>query len=158
MYLPNNPVYHRAREALGAAFGPVWKATDEIVLTVAETDLVWEDTVVYSQLSKPESFAWSLYKDGMRVLTLRRGVEASTGIIDLVILSVLRIQNFAPGAVHERAQYGVFFLCTTETSNVRLRDDQFRWVSRHDELAGLALFNPLVEDLVTQALASQQPG
>ena len=75
MYLPNNPVYHRAREALGAAFSPVWNATDEIVLTVAETDLVWEDTVVYSQLSKPESFAWSLYKDGMRVLTLRRGVE-----------------------------------------------------------------------------------
>jgi HEAT repeat protein len=75
MYLPNNPVYHRASEALGSAFIPVWNATDELVLTVAETDLIWEDAVVYSQLNKPDSFAWSLYKDGMRVLTLRRGVE-----------------------------------------------------------------------------------
>jgi HEAT repeat protein len=86
MYMPNNPVYQRAGEALAAAFKPVWNATDELVLTVAETDLVWEDHVVYSQLSKPESFAWGLYKDGMRVLTLRRGVEAAelTRFLDVV--------------------------------------------------------------------------
>src|SRR5262245_54215921 len=47
--------------------------------------------------------------------SLRRGVEADTGIADLLIRSVLRIQNFPPGSVHEVAQYGVFFLCTTAT-------------------------------------------
>jgi hypothetical protein len=89
--------------------------------------------------------------------SLRRGVEADTGITDLVILSVLCIQNFAPGIVHGRAQYGVFFLCTTETSAIRLgaRDDQWGWVQGRDELARLELFHPLVGELVVRALESQ---
>jgi hypothetical protein len=88
--------------------------------------------------------------------SLRRGVEADTGITDLVILSVLRIQNFAPGVVHELAQYGVFFLCGTETSLIRVgaRDDHFRWIKEPSELAHLELFHPLVEELVAQALGS----
>ncbi len=75
MYLPNNPIYQRAVAQVSAAFGPVWAATDVLELQVVETDLVWEDQVVYQQLSKSESFAWAMYKDGLRVLTLRRGVE-----------------------------------------------------------------------------------
>lgn len=75
MYLPNNPIYHRAVEQVKGAFLPVWAATDELVLRVAETDFVWEDQTVYHQLSKSESLAWTLYKDGLRVLTLRKGVE-----------------------------------------------------------------------------------
>jgi HEAT repeat protein len=75
MYLPNNPIHHRAAENLGNAFGPVWAATDELTLRVAETELYWEDQLVYQQHAKSESFAWMLYKDGLRTLTLRRGVE-----------------------------------------------------------------------------------
>src|SRR5262245_30471782 len=91
--------------------------------------------------------------------SLRRGVEADTGITDLVIQSVLKIQNFAPGVVHELAQYGVFFLCTTGTSTVRLgaRDDQYRWVSSRAELAGVEQFHPLMEELVVQALEASIP-
>jgi hypothetical protein len=75
MYLPNNPIYHRASEGVQAAFVPLWEAMDELVLTVAETDFVWEEQVVYHQPAKSESLAWTLYKDGMRMLTFRRGVE-----------------------------------------------------------------------------------
>jgi HEAT repeat protein len=75
MYLPNNPMYQRATENLQAAFQRIWAATDELVLTVAETDFLWEDQVVYQQLTKSESLAWGLFKDGMRSLTLRRGAE-----------------------------------------------------------------------------------
>ena len=59
--------------------------------------------------------------------------------------------------VHERAQYGVFFLCTTEASIVRpgARDDAFRWVKGREDLAGLELFHPLVEPLLIQAMGSQ---
>jgi hypothetical protein len=91
--------------------------------------------------------------------SLRRGVEADTGITDLAILSVLRIQNFAPGVVHERAQYGVFFLCTTRASTIRLGagDEQWRWVKGREELAGLELFHQLVGELVLQALESPLP-
>ncbi len=75
MYLPNNPIYHKAAHNVLAAFGPVWEEMDELVLAVAETDFVWQEQLVYQQPSKPESLAWTLYKDGMRRLTLRPGVE-----------------------------------------------------------------------------------
>lgn len=75
MYLPNNPIYQRAVQQVSTAFGPVWAATDTLELRVVETDLVWEDHVVYQQLVKADSFAWALYKDGMRELVLKRGVE-----------------------------------------------------------------------------------
>ena len=75
MYLPNNPVYQRAIDNVRTAFQPIWQFNDELVLTVVETDFTWEDQVVYHQLAKADSMAWSLFKDGMRVLTLRKGVE-----------------------------------------------------------------------------------
>ncbi len=75
MYLPNNPIYHRAADNIRAAFAPVWEVMDELQLTVDETDFRWEDQVVYEQPAKQESLAWFLYKDGMRLLTLRRGVQ-----------------------------------------------------------------------------------
>jgi hypothetical protein len=75
MYLPNNPIYQRASDNLRIAFQPIWAVLDELVLTVAETDFVWEDQVVYRQLNKTESVAWGVFKDGMRSLTIRRGAE-----------------------------------------------------------------------------------
>lgn len=75
IYLPNNPIYHKAAQQVRAAFGPVWASLDVLALTVAETDFLWDDQVVYHQATKQESLAWTLYKDGMRTLTLRPGVE-----------------------------------------------------------------------------------
>jgi HEAT repeat protein len=75
MYLPNNPVYQRATENLRIAFLPIWAALDQLVLTVAETDFIWEDQVVYHQSNKAESLAWGLFKDGMRSLTICRNAE-----------------------------------------------------------------------------------
>ncbi|MGN6393120.1 MAG: HEAT repeat domain-containing protein [Gemmatimonadales bacterium] len=75
MYLPNNPIYQRASDNLRVAFQPIWNVLDELALTVAETDFVWEEQVVYHQLNKTESIAWGLFKDGMRSLTIRRGAE-----------------------------------------------------------------------------------
>jgi hypothetical protein len=75
MYLPNNPIYRRAEQAIQEAFLPIWSSTQRLSLSVVETDLVWEEQVVYHQPTKSESFAWLLYKDGMRHLTLHPGVE-----------------------------------------------------------------------------------
>jgi HEAT repeat protein len=75
MYLPNNPIYQRAIQNVRAGFRPVWAATDELVLKVAETELVWEEQVVYRQINKGESIAWTLFKDGMRELTIYKGAE-----------------------------------------------------------------------------------
>jgi hypothetical protein len=76
MYLPNNPIYQRAIHNVRSAFAPVWGATDELVFRVVETELLWNDQVVYRQPNKGESLAWSLFKDGMRELTLCKGAEA----------------------------------------------------------------------------------
>ncbi|MFL5516591.1 MAG: HEAT repeat domain-containing protein [Gemmatimonadales bacterium] len=75
MYLPNNPIYQRATENLRVAFLPVWAAMDQLVLTVAETDFIWEEQVVYHQMNKSDSLAWGLFKDGMRSLTICRNAE-----------------------------------------------------------------------------------
>jgi len=75
MYLPNNPIYQRAQQAIHDAFLPIWSSTQQVTLNVVETDLIWEEQVVYHQPVKAESFAWMLYKDGVRVLNLRPGAE-----------------------------------------------------------------------------------
>lgn len=75
MYMPNNPIYQRAIQNVRAALVPIWAATDELVFTVGETELIWQEQVVYRQLNKTESLAWSLFKDGMRELTIYRGAE-----------------------------------------------------------------------------------
>ena len=75
MYLPNNPIYQKAQKNVVDAFQPIWEATDQLVLSIAETDFVWEENVVYSQPTKNESLAWTLYKDGMRILTIKQGAE-----------------------------------------------------------------------------------
>jgi hypothetical protein len=97
MYLPNNPIYQRAVQAVRAAFQPVWSGgVDRLVLQIVETDMVWEEQVVYHQPNKSESLAWSLFKDGMRVLTLLPGVEQDEIIRFLEI--VQRARTLAPDA------------------------------------------------------------
>jgi HEAT repeat protein len=75
MYLPNNPIYQRAIQNVRAALTPIWTVAEELELRIVETEFLYEDQVVYRQANKTESLAWSLFKDGMRSLTLRRGAE-----------------------------------------------------------------------------------
>jgi HEAT repeat protein len=75
LYLPNNPVYQRAVENIRGAFRQIWQATDDLIFDIGETEMRWEDHVVYSQDQRTESIAWTLYKDGVRSLTFKPGVE-----------------------------------------------------------------------------------
>jgi hypothetical protein len=81
--------------------------------------------------------------------SLRRAVRSATGIKDLTIGPVLLIQNFGPGEVDERAQFGLFFLCTTHTLEAT---GAHRWVQDSAGLEGVELFHPLVADLIGRAL------
>jgi hypothetical protein len=85
LYLPNNPVYQRSVENIRSAFRQIWQATDDLHFEVGETDLRWEDTVVYHQDQKNESIAWTLFKDGVRSLMFKPGVE------DQEIVGFLRV-------------------------------------------------------------------
>ncbi len=86
LYLPNNPVYIRAVDNIRGAFRQIWQATDDLTLDVAETELRWEDAAVYSQPQKSESIAWTLYKDGVRSLTFKPGVEEEEIVRFLAVL------------------------------------------------------------------------
>jgi len=89
LYLPNNPVYQRSVENIRGAFRQIWQATDDLHFEVGETDLRWEDTVVYHQDQKNESIAWTLFKDGVRSLMFKPGIE------DQEIVGFLRVLHQA---------------------------------------------------------------
>jgi len=90
LYLPNNPVYQRAVDNIRAAFRQIWQATDDLHFDVGETELRWEDAVVYSQDQRNESIAWTLYKDGVRSLAFKPGVEEAEIVRFLSVLQQSR--------------------------------------------------------------------
>lgn len=97
MYLPNNPVYQRAVENIRTGFRQIWQATDDLALDVGETDLRWEDHVVYQQDQRSESIAWTLFKDGVRSVSLKPGVEDEEVVRFLAVLHRARtMQADAP--------------------------------------------------------------
>ena len=91
MYPPNNPMYQRSQQAIHDAFLPIWSSTPHLVFTVTESDLVWEEQVVYHQTNHAESLSWMLYKDGMRMLRFRPGVEQEEIVSFLQLVSRARL-------------------------------------------------------------------
>ena len=76
LYLQNNPIYQRAIELLRASFAPIWARTEEIPLTVHETELRWFGKAVLTESVKStDSIPWTCYKDGVRELKFRQGFE-----------------------------------------------------------------------------------
>src|SRR5262245_9348740 len=68
LYLPNNPIYRGAIDALRAGFGPVWAETDEVQLTVAEHEIKFYDVVVagdHGTGKTTDNLAWLFFKDGV---------------------------------------------------------------------------------------------
>lgn len=91
MYPPNNPMYQRGQQAIHDAFLPIWSSTPHLVFTVTENDLIWEEQTVYHQPNHAESMSWMLYKDGMRMLRFRPGVETEEIVSFLQIVSRARL-------------------------------------------------------------------
>ena len=76
LYLQNNPMYQRSIELLRASFVPIWAKTDELVLTVTETEIRWCGKAVLVEPTKSsDSLPWICYKDGVRELKLKPGFE-----------------------------------------------------------------------------------
>jgi hypothetical protein len=99
LYLPNNPIYRGAIDALRAGFVPVWNETDELPLAFLETEIRWYDARVAGDAGAAKStdnLAWLFFKDGVRELTLLKGVE-ETEIVQLLDL----IQRARKGGTDE---------------------------------------------------------
>jgi HEAT repeat protein len=95
LYLPNNPVYKTAHEALRAVFAPLWALTDEIALTFSESEVKWEGETVLEEASRgSDSLPWLFYKDGVRELRMLRGFE--TDEIDRLLDILQRVRKASP--------------------------------------------------------------
>src|SRR4051794_15162027 len=77
LYLPNNPIYRGAIEALRAGFGPIWAETEELPLVFAETEIKFYDVAVAGEggSKSADNLAWLFFKDGVREMTLLKGFE-----------------------------------------------------------------------------------
>lgn len=76
LYLPNNPMYARAVELVQSGFGAIWAQTDELRLTITESELRWSGVPVLEEPQKSgDSLPWLFYKDGVRELVFRPGFE-----------------------------------------------------------------------------------
>ena len=76
LYPGNNPTWLKAVEVVQASFKRIWEHEDEVTLAISETEIRYGPHVVYAEDGKAsDSLAWIFYKDGVRALTLTRGVE-----------------------------------------------------------------------------------
>lgn len=84
LYLENNPTYQKSLELLKSSFAPIWSHNSEIAFDISDTQLLWDGNAVVTEAEKTaDALPWILYKDGLRELTISRGVEDQE-IIDLV--------------------------------------------------------------------------
>ena len=95
LYLPNNPIYKSAHDALRAGFVPLWGETDELVLSFTESEVRWEGLTVLSEGSRgSDSLPWLFYKDGVRELRFLRGFE--TEELDKLLGIMQRVRKASP--------------------------------------------------------------
>jgi HEAT repeat protein len=95
LYLPNNPIYKSAHDALRAGFVPLWGETDELVLSFTESEVRWEGRSVLSEGSRgSDSLPWLFYKDGVRELRFLRGFEAEE--LDKLLGIMQRVRKASP--------------------------------------------------------------
>jgi len=95
LYLPNNPIYKSAHDALRAGFAPVWAELEELVLGFTESEVKWEGQTVLSEASRgSDSLPWLFYKDGVRELRLLPGIEAEE--LDKLLGIMQRVRKASP--------------------------------------------------------------
>jgi hypothetical protein len=95
LYLPNNPVYKSAHDALRGGFAPLWEETDELLLNFTESEVKWEGLTVLTEGSRgSESLPWLFYKDGVRELRLLKGFE--TEELDKLLSILQRVRKASP--------------------------------------------------------------
>ena len=91
LYLPNNPVYKGAIEALRSAFAPIWQQTGEFALRFTETQIKWFGRAVLTETTKSaDSLPWTIFKDGIREIQFSAGFEQAELVTFLEILQRVR--------------------------------------------------------------------
>lgn len=91
LYLPNNPVYKGAIDAVRGAFAPIWQHTGELTLKFSDVDIRWFGKPVLTEHAKGvDSLPWTFFKDGIREVQFTPGFEADELVTLFDILQRLR--------------------------------------------------------------------
>jgi hypothetical protein len=94
-YPANNPVYIKSMELMRAAFAPVWAEAESLTLQVSDTAFIWFGVPVHVQDEKAgDSLPWTLYKDGLRELTITPGFEEQE--LDRFLAVIPRVRKALP--------------------------------------------------------------
>jgi HEAT repeat protein len=75
LYSGNGPALERFVEALHQKFAAAWEVLPSIRLELGESSMKWEGQRVYSTGDSGGELAFLFYKDGIREITFRPGVE-----------------------------------------------------------------------------------
>ncbi|MDB4885093.1 MAG: hypothetical protein JWN79_531, partial [Gemmatimonadetes bacterium] len=95
LYLPNNPVYKAAHDALRAGFRPIWEETDELVLSFTESEVRFAGRVVQEDATKgSDSLPWLFFKDGVREIRLTKGFDDEE--LDRLLDILQRVRKASP--------------------------------------------------------------
>ncbi|RMH20745.1 MAG: hypothetical protein D6701_03490, partial [Gemmatimonadetes bacterium] len=94
LYDENNPVYQRFVQALADAFRELWAEVDVLPVAVEEERLLVGGEEVHRAEKRGDSLAFLFYKDGVRRLTFRPGIEGDELIRFLGVLQ--RARNLRP--------------------------------------------------------------
>jgi hypothetical protein len=74
-YHRRNPVLKKSFEMLFDRLAAFTGQNESLTLLVRENDLIFGHSVVYSSRDKMDSFAFALYKDGIRLITFKDGLS-----------------------------------------------------------------------------------
>ncbi len=83
IYAENNPRLEQFRNEFSAALKKFFQAEEELVLTVEQYTIKWNDEVVYDNSGREESLAFILFRDGIGELTIHP--EAIGQEVDLLV-------------------------------------------------------------------------
>jgi hypothetical protein len=75
LYDENNPVYQRFVQSLREAFSILWKELDHLKVHVGEDVLTFGQAEIYRAANRSDSLAFLFYKDGIREITFKPGIE-----------------------------------------------------------------------------------
>ena len=75
LYDPTNPVYQRFVANFGDALTRIWTTQDSIQVLIEEDRFTWMGEEVYRNEKRADSLAFMFYRDGIRDMTLKKGIE-----------------------------------------------------------------------------------
>lgn len=76
MYPPNNPVYIKTVEETFRKVEEFFDVMDELALKIKQNEIFFGNEPVYQSTGKEENLALFFFKDGLRELTFKKGLDA----------------------------------------------------------------------------------